>query len=292
MRGAFHRFDSRLLLVACDAIIVWLAKNSSRFRRAQFTSSSSLCDIAKGAKSARKPYPSKPIGFDGSSVGKRYFLLDERSPDERNSGNDLAGAATDSAAAEGTIDAPTAVETQNPAALTTEALDAHALDVHPLDAIQAESQDSETPAPETPAASQNGTSSRNESALDSTPARNAYAPQPELNDALKSDGADDDAPRREVEGGRAYEIIYIARAGDQDATEAVTKQLRAMIEEGEGAIDNVRTSEVRRLAYPIGKQVEGVYVVVNTRFAPTHIPELDRFFKLQDPVLRHMILSD
>ena len=237
-------------------------------------------------------------------------MLDERSPDERNSGNENAVADTSSAASEGTIEAPTAVETQNPAALTTEALDAHALDVHPLDAIQAESQAEQTPAPEAssdapaqdaPAqdataqdatASQNGTAARPESALDSTPARNPYAPQPELNDALRSSNTDDDAPHREVEGGRAYEIIYIARAGDQDATEAVATQLRTMIEGGEGAVDNVRTSEVRRLAYPIKKQVEGVYVVVNTRFAPTHIPEIDRFFKLQEPVLRHMILSD
>lgn len=235
-----------------------------------------------------------------------HSLLDERSPDERNSGNENAGAPTDSAAAEGTIDAPTAVENQNPAALTTEALDAHNLDVHPLDAIQAESQAAQTLAPETSHdasatdasgasqndASQNGMASRSESALDSTPARNPYAPQPELNDALKSSNAGDDAPHREVEGGRPYEIIYIARAGDQDATEAVATQLRTMIEEGEGAIDNVRTSEVRRLAYPIKKQVEGVYVVVNTRFAPVHMSEIDRFFKLQEPVLRHMILSD
>ena len=250
-----------------------------------------------------------------------HSLLDERSPDERNSGNENAGADTTSAAAEGTIDAPTAVETQNPDALTTDALDAHNLDAHPLDAIQAESQAAQMPAPEgsdaasaqdaatqdaatqdaasaqdaatqdAPAA-QNGTASRPESALDSAPVRNPYAPQPELNDALKSSGTDDDAPRREVEGGRAYEIIYIARAGDQDATEAVATQLRTMIEGGEGAIDNVRTSEVRRLAYPIKKQVEGVYVVVNTRFAPQHMSEIDRFFKLQEPVLRHMILSD
>jgi small subunit ribosomal protein S6 len=117
-------------------------------------------------------------------------------------------------------------------------------------------------------------------------------PQPELNDALAPAASDtnaDDQPRREVADGRPYEIIYIVRVGDADAAERTTDRLRAQIESNGGAIDNVRVSETRRLAYPIKKQIEGIYVVVNARFNASVITELDRFFKLEESVLRHMI---
>ncbi len=68
--------------------------------------------------------------------------------------------------------------------------------------------------------------------------------------------------------------------------------MRELVEGGQGAIDNVRTSEVRRLAYPIHKEMEGIYVVVNGRFAKEMTSEIDRFFKLEDAVLRHMLLRD
>jgi small subunit ribosomal protein S6 len=119
--------------------------------------------------------------------------------------------------------------------------------------------------------------------------------QPELNDALApapSDANADGQSRREVADGRPYEIIYIVRVGDGDAAEQTTSRLRAQIESSGGAIDNVRVSETRRLAYPIKKQIEGIYVVVNARFATGIITELDRFFKLEEAVLRHMIQKE
>jgi small subunit ribosomal protein S6 len=125
----------------------------------------------------------------------------------------------------------------------------------------------------------------------STPSE-GYVPQPELNEALSTPVVEEEVPRKEVPGGRAYEIIYIARAGDPAAVEATAERVRALIEGSDGAIDHVRTSETRRLAYPIKKQNEGVYVVVNARFQKEMNLELDRFMKLEESVLRHMILRD
>jgi small subunit ribosomal protein S6 len=132
--------------------------------------------------------------------------------------------------------------------------------------------------------------SQDDGAQDNSPVGTVVVPQPELNDALSSSG-DEDAPRREVEGGRSYEIIFITRAGDPDATDAATNRLREQIEDNGGAVDNVRTSETRRLAYPISKEIEGIYTVVNARFLTNRIAEIDRFFKLEEAVLRHMILK-
>jgi small subunit ribosomal protein S6 len=68
--------------------------------------------------------------------------------------------------------------------------------------------------------------------------------------------------------------------------------VRELIEGSEGAVDNVRASEVRRFAYPIKKQNEGVYVVVNARFKPEFTDELERYFKIDESILRHMLLKE
>ena len=119
---------------------------------------------------------------------------------------------------------------------------------------------------------------------------NVYVPQPELSESLAMTESVEESDRREVEGGRAYEIGFITRADDADATRKTIESARALIEEAGGAIDKISVTEVRRLAYPIKRQIEGVYTFVNTRFAQSHLSEIDRFFKLEESVLRHMIL--
>jgi small subunit ribosomal protein S6 len=97
-------------------------------------------------------------------------------------------------------------------------------------------------------------------------------------------------PRKEVVNGRSYEITYIGVANNPEATENTQNKLRALVEAADGVVDNIRVSEVRRLAYPINKVTDGVYVVVNARFVKKLVEELDRFFKLEESVLRHIVL--
>jgi small subunit ribosomal protein S6 len=101
-----------------------------------------------------------------------------------------------------------------------------------------------------------------------------------------------DENSKEVANGRAYEIAYIVVANNPEAIENTQARVKALIEGADGAVDNARVSEVRRLAYPIEKRAEGVYVIINARFESTLTEELDRFFKLDETVLRHMILRD
>lgn len=100
------------------------------------------------------------------------------------------------------------------------------------------------------------------------------------------------APTKEVSNGRPYEITYIVQANVANAVEETQAGVTALIEGVGGAVDNARISEIRRLAYPIDKKTEGVYVVLNTRFNKDLTTELDRFFKLEERVLRHVILRD
>lgn len=142
-----------------------------------------------------------------------------------------------------------------------------------------------------------------ESASDDTPAEAAPSDdaqsadaqsedtQPDLNETLApAEGASPDAERIEVPGGRKYETMFIVRMGED--TKAVTDRIRSVIEGDGGAIDNVRVSGMRRLSYPIKKQMEGIDVVFNGRFTKETAAELDRALKLDEAVLRHMTLRE
>ena len=115
--------------------------------------------------------------------------------------------------------------------------------------------------------------------------------QPDLNDTLvPTEDAPVAAERVEVPGGRKYETMFIVRVGE-DAN-AATARVRNLIEQDGGAIDNVRVSGLRRLSYPIKKQIEGIDVVLNGRFTKETAAELDRALKLDEAVLRHMTLRE
>ena len=113
-----------------------------------------------------------------------------------------------------------------------------------------------------------------------------------MSDALTSAGGEQDGPRKDVENGRAYEIIYIARIGDDARNADIVERVRALIDGKDGAVDNVRSTETRRLAYPIDGENDGIYYVINARFTADHMSEIDRFFKLEEDVIRHMILRE
>ncbi len=110
------------------------------------------------------------------------------------------------------------------------------------------------------------------------------------------DPSQTEGEREELPDTRAYEVTYIVLANNEEAQNSTQDRLKAMIEAAGGAVDNARSTESRRLAFPIKKQsvtqTEGIYVVNNARFSQTLIPEMDRFFKLENNVLRHIILRE
>lgn len=100
------------------------------------------------------------------------------------------------------------------------------------------------------------------------------------------------ASDKEVSNGRSYEVTYIVQTNVANAVEETQERVKTLIEDADGAIDNVRVSEARRLAYPIDKKSDGIYVVINARFSKDLTFELDRYFKLEERVLRHVILRE
>ena len=90
---------------------------------------------------------------------------------------------------------------------------------------------------------------------------------------------------------RKYETVVIFKANlSEEDTAAQVEKFKSLISE-HGTIDNLDEWGKRRLAYPIQDENEGYYVQFNYT-APVDFPaEFDRQLKIDDNVLRSLIVD-
>uniref|UniRef100_UPI0023A2FEA6 30S ribosomal protein S6 n=1 Tax=Candidatus Palauibacter polyketidifaciens TaxID=3056740 RepID=UPI0023A2FEA6 len=91
---------------------------------------------------------------------------------------------------------------------------------------------------------------------------------------------------------RDYEIVYIFRVSlTSEEIEAKLKRYQAIITaDGSGEVTASVHWGKRQLAYPIQKQPNGYYVVARFTSSPDPLQELERALKLEDDVLRYLIV--
>ena len=90
---------------------------------------------------------------------------------------------------------------------------------------------------------------------------------------------------------RKYELVYVAAS---EATEAqVTDlhgQVEAIVQRMGGQIEKTENWGRRRLAYEIGPNKEGTYVVETILGSGDLMKEIDRRLKVTDLVIRHLVV--
>ncbi|WP_423924599.1 30S ribosomal protein S6 [Candidatus Palauibacter sp.] len=91
---------------------------------------------------------------------------------------------------------------------------------------------------------------------------------------------------------RDYEIVYIFRSSlTSEEIEAKLERYHAVIAgDGSGEITASSHWGKRQLAYPIRKQKNGYYVVVQFTSDPAPLTGLERVLKLDDDVLRYLVV--
>ncbi len=88
---------------------------------------------------------------------------------------------------------------------------------------------------------------------------------------------------------RPYEVVYIFDpALDEEAVNAKLAGFHALI----GNVESVQLNHWgrRALAYQIKKNDSGYYVVANFDAESSALPEFERAIKLDDSVLRHLVV--
>ncbi len=90
-----------------------------------------------------------------------------------------------------------------------------------------------------------------------------------------------------------YELIFILRADQPEAEMAArVDRVKAILEAKGGEVTQENHWGVRRLAYEIEHESRGNYMFLRFRAPGTVCAELDRFLRLDDQILRHLIVRD
>ena len=90
---------------------------------------------------------------------------------------------------------------------------------------------------------------------------------------------------------RQYELVYILPPDttEQQVTELHT-QVDAVVSRMNGQIEKTENWGRRKLAYDIGRQKEGVYVLEVINGSGELMKELDRRLRVMDQVIRHLVV--
>jgi small subunit ribosomal protein S6 len=90
---------------------------------------------------------------------------------------------------------------------------------------------------------------------------------------------------------RSYELMFIVHPEvDGDDLTAIVEKVTSLIERNAGQVTEVEPWGLRRLAYPIQKQWEGQYVLMQLGMESQGVAGLERDLVLVEPVMRHLIV--
>ena len=91
---------------------------------------------------------------------------------------------------------------------------------------------------------------------------------------------------------KAYELLFfVSPTIDEETRAGVMKRIETTIVGANGVVDNVDNWGKRKLAYEINDLTEGDYTLIDFHADPDDIAELDRVLRINDAVVRHMIVK-
>ncbi|MEW6409524.1 MAG: 30S ribosomal protein S6 [Nitrospirota bacterium] len=89
-----------------------------------------------------------------------------------------------------------------------------------------------------------------------------------------------------------YELLFIINPNlsDEEATGVVNK-VNELIGRLGGVVFKTEKWGKRKLAYEVKKHKKGYYILMNFNLEPSKASELERTFRLTDPIIRYLIVN-
>lgn len=89
---------------------------------------------------------------------------------------------------------------------------------------------------------------------------------------------------------RDYEIVFILTPeANEGEVNAAIERVSAFITERGGSVSEREIWGLRRLAYPINKFMEGIYVLAKFTLGANDVLALDRSLNTSEDVIRHLV---
>ena len=90
---------------------------------------------------------------------------------------------------------------------------------------------------------------------------------------------------------RNYEIMYIIKPTlDEDSIDAVAKKIDDQLGALNAVVEKSEKRGRKRLAYEVKDFKDGFYVLTSFQADPAQLLEFERLLKLNDDVIRHLII--
>lgn len=77
---------------------------------------------------------------------------------------------------------------------------------------------------------------------------------------------------------------------DEEAAAATQERVRGYISSRGGEVHSLEPWGRRRMAYPIERHADGIYHIARISLSPDQTLDVDRALKLNEQVLRHLIV--
>ena len=90
---------------------------------------------------------------------------------------------------------------------------------------------------------------------------------------------------------KKYEVIFIAKPLEEAEVDPIVEFVSNLLTKNGATIEKVDRWGKRHLAYPVKKQKDGYYTLINFEIEPSAIFEIDRVMKIRDEILKHLIVK-
>lgn len=89
-----------------------------------------------------------------------------------------------------------------------------------------------------------------------------------------------------------YELLFIIDNSVADeAKDAIVAKMSQVVTDNGGTMEKVDKWGAKKLAYSIGDKEDGYYVLMNFECQPELVAEIERQLRINDQVLRHIVVK-
>lgn len=90
-----------------------------------------------------------------------------------------------------------------------------------------------------------------------------------------------------------YEMMFIVKStGEESNAKKVADSIQKTAKENGAKISEFKELGLKKLAYPIKKEINGYYFLMNFDAPKDSIKELDRKVRINEDVIRHLIIKN
>ena len=89
---------------------------------------------------------------------------------------------------------------------------------------------------------------------------------------------------------RHYEIVFLVHPDQGNQVRGMIERYRDLVQKNSGIVHRLEDWGRRQLAYPINKAYKAHYVLLNVECEISVIAELEKIFRFNDAVIRHLVI--